>query len=166
MSARSLAAPRGLAAATMAALLGLGGCSAMSRYFEPEPDVEAEIAVFVSQLNAERIRNGCEPLSWEQRVAEIAERHSSDMVRRGYFSHESPEGLSPFDRLRAAGVEYRGAAENIAEGPASGDALFRQWLTSATHRGNMLNCSFTRQGVGRQGDVWTQLLYLPESGRK
>jgi uncharacterized protein YkwD len=83
------------------------------------------------------------------------------MQRRGYFSHTTPEGRDPFDRLRAAGIGFVAAAENIAQGPTTGDDVFAGWLASPGHRQNMLDCRFTRHGVGLHGGFWTHVLIRP-----
>lgn len=119
------------------------------------------VARFVELVNARRTADGCPALAWDPAVAAIASAHSRDMLERGYFSHVSPDGSDPFDRLRAAGVAFVAAAENVAYGDTTGDGVFRQWQGSAGHRANMLSCTYTRHGVGRAGTYWTQLLIRP-----
>ena len=41
---------------------------------------------------------------------------STDMASNNYFSHTSPTYGSPFDQMKAIGVSYKSAAENIAMG--------------------------------------------------
>jgi uncharacterized protein YkwD len=129
---------------------------------EPRP-ADAEAARFAERLNERRALDGCPRLVWDDAVAAVAASHSRDMARREYFGHTSPEGVGPFDRLRAAGIAFTAAAENIARGPATGDAVFEGWLASSGHRENMLDCRFTRQGVARHGGYWTQVLIRPPS---
>jgi uncharacterized protein YkwD len=124
---------------------------------------DPDIARFADLLDARRARDGCPALAWDHAVADVAAAHSRDMAERGYFSHVSPEGRDPFHRLQAAGIAFVAAAENIAYGRDTGDGLFEQWLASPGHRGNMLDCRFTRHGVGRHGVHWTQLLIRPPS---
>ena len=121
----------------------------------------AAVAQFVQRLAVARERAGCPPLVWDAAVAAVAESHSRDMRERGYFSHTSPEGDDPFDRLDRAGIPFLAAAENVAYGQRTGDAVFAQWVGSPGHRDNMLNCTYTRQGVGRYGVYWTQVLIRP-----
>jgi Cysteine-rich secretory protein family len=49
----------------------------------------------VCLLNAERARRGLDPLQPEARLDAAAQRPSEDMVRRGYFEHDTPEGVDP-----------------------------------------------------------------------
>ncbi len=123
------------------------------------PDVAIER--FVALAQAARRDAGCPTLTWDARAANVAAAHSQDMLRRGYFSHRSPESTTPFDRMRAAGIRFSAAAENIAYGVRTGEAAFRQWMGSAGHRRNLLNCRYTRHGVGVAGDRWTHVLFAP-----
>jgi uncharacterized protein YkwD len=116
----------------------------------------------LSLLNQERARRGLAPLRLDPQLAAVARAHSKDMCRRGYFDHRSPDGRSPWDRLKAAGIQFRAAAENIAVGYRSARAAHDGWMTSPGHRANRLNPGFTRMGVGLvtcQGQVpyWTEV---------
>ena len=77
---------------------------------------------------------------------------------RRFFSHTNPDGLDPFDRLRAAGIRYRAAAENLAEGRATGRDTYDDWIESDGHRRNIENCEFTSLGIGLVDRRWTLLL--------
>ena len=55
---------------------------------------ELELKVHAG-INAERASNGGSPLKWEEQLAAVARAHSDDMTSRGYFSHDTPEGLGP-----------------------------------------------------------------------
>jgi uncharacterized protein YkwD len=158
-------------AATLALLLAAAGCATMgssqagapggSGAAEPAmaaPDAARRVAELVNQ---HRAQVGCPPLAWDDGAARVALAHSDDMRRRNFFSHTSPEGKSPFDRLDAAGIAWSTAAENIAQDPRGPDAVVRGWLASAGHRANIENCRLTRHGVGVSGDRWTHLFYTP-----
>lgn len=120
-------------------------------------ELPAEVQAFVAEMNDHRASVGCPELAWNGAVAEVALDHSRDMVRRDYFSHYSPEGTSPFERLQSAGIGYSRAAENIAYGYPTGEAVLQAWLNSAGHRANIENCSLLEHGVGLEGTHWTHL---------
>ncbi|MEZ4568874.1 MAG: CAP domain-containing protein [Thermomicrobiales bacterium] len=63
--------------------------------------------------------------------------HSLDMGQRGYFEHDTPDGVTPTDRAQAAGYPGQ-VAENIAAGNETAQATFEQWRTSPDHNANML----------------------------
>ena len=81
------------------------------------------------------------------------------MRANGYFSHESPTYGSPFKMMRAFGISYRTAGENIARGQRSAAEVVAAWMASSGHRANILNASFTKIGVGyvAEGGYWVQM---------
>ncbi|MGY1602647.1 CAP domain-containing protein [Geodermatophilus sp. SYSU D00815] len=109
-------------------------------------------------VNRERAAAGCGPVVADEGLASVARAFSADMRDRGFFSHTDPDGLSPFDRGDRAGVTV--LAENIAYGQPDAAAVMADWMDSAGHRANILNCSLTRLGVGVAqgpgGPWWTQ----------
>lgn len=127
----------------------------------PGVHVDPEVESFVELVNAHRSDVGCPPLQWNSDVGRVAQAHSEDMVDRGFFSHTNPDGKSPFDRLREAGIDYAGAAENIAYGYPTASAVLAGWLNSSGHRANIENCSLTQHGIGLRGTHWTHLFIRP-----
>ena len=116
---------------------------------------------FVRLVNAKRRSLGCPELKWDGRVAAIASAHSADMDSMNFFSHINPDGKGPFERLQGSNVAFSAVAENIAFGPKTGQEAYNNWMGSPGHRRNMLDCRFTRHGVGRVGDRWTHVLFSP-----
>ena len=120
----------------------------------------------VDRTNAERVRRGLRALTVDQRLAAAAQAHSADMVQRGFFAHESPDGRQVWDRAVAAGYAYRKVAENIAAGQRSAEEVVRGWMESPGHRANILDGDLTQIGVGRAeggsyGVYWTQVFGTP-----
>jgi uncharacterized protein YkwD/uncharacterized membrane protein required for colicin V production len=110
------------------------------------PDTEAEAAM-LKLLNTERRQRGLKPLRMDERLRQVARGHSKDMLARGYFAHESPEGSDPFDRLKAARIDYHAAGENLALAPDVATA-HRGLMESPGHRANILQREFGRVGIG------------------
>ena len=124
---------------------------------EPRPDLEAEMLELV---NKERLAVGLRPLEADPEMLPVARAHSADMFARGYFSHQTPEGKSPFDRIREAGVRFRTAGENLALAPTV-EIAHRGLMNSPGHRENILRPQFGRVGIGiltggRHGIMVTQ----------
>jgi uncharacterized protein YkwD len=120
------------------------------------------LAEVVAATNAERTRRGLVALNVEARLAGAAQAHSDDMARRNFFAHESPEGRSVADRVRAFGYRYRVVAENIAAGQRTADEVVTGWMNSPGHRANILNAEVRQIGVGlaaggTYGTCWTQV---------
>lgn len=110
--------------------------------------LDAEEAAFVQLLNTYRAANGRAPVVATRLLNQVAYDHSLDMGTRRYFSHNSPEGTSPFQRMREAGYSG-GRAENIAAGNADAQRTFTQWRNSPGHNTNMLDSSSRAIGIGR-----------------
>lgn len=129
------------------------------RVEEPIVDAMAE-SQMLDLLNEERRRAGLSTLARDSAVDQVARAHSMDMLHRGYFAHENLEGLSPFDRMRLAGIRFTSAGENLALAPTV--MLAHQGLMdSPTHRANILSPQFARVGIGAahadgRGRVFTQ----------
>lgn len=98
-------------------------------------------------LNRTRVSDGLHPLAWDEKLTDLARQHALDMARRNYYSHTSPEGLSPFDRMRAAGALAAYAGENIAESEDESSAELAL-LNSPEHRDNMLDNHYGHVGIG------------------
>jgi uncharacterized protein YkwD len=111
---------------------------------KPRTDLEVKMLEF---LNAERRAHGLRALQADPEAAEVARAHSSDMFARGYFSHISPQGEDPFDRMRRGGLRFRAAGENLAMArtlPMAHQGL----MDSPGHRANILRPQFGRVGIG------------------
>ena len=110
----------------------------------PRPELEKQM---LDLVNAERAANGLQPLAPDPELTEVARRHSADMFARGYFAHDSPEGLTPFDRMKDANVRFLTAGENLALAPTVSIA-HTGLMNSPGHRSNILRPTFGRVGIG------------------
>ncbi len=54
------------------------------------------------------------PLAMSKILLSIAEAHTRDMYNLNYFSHNDPNGTTPFERMTHAGYNYMMAGENMA----------------------------------------------------
>lgn len=118
--------------------------------------VEQEV---VRLTNVERAKAGCRPLKANAKLRAAAYGHSADMSAKNYFDHDSKDGRTFVDRIKAAGYSFSAAAENIAKGYGSAAAVVDGWMNSSGHRANILNCTYTEIGVGYAkagGPYWTQ----------
>ena len=109
-------------------------------------DEEAERQM-LEILNKERESRGLSALSFDERLREVARSHSKDMFERGYFSHYTPNGISPFDRLAMADITYGFAGENLALAPNVILAM-RGLMNSPGHKENILSPNFKKVGIG------------------
>lgn len=104
------------------------------------------------KTNEARVQNGLQPLAWDPLLCRMARMHSEDMAQRGYFAHETPEGLEPKDRGRALGIlHFRVLAENIAYNKGFADPgtfAVERWMLSGGHRANILYIGFQASAIG------------------
>nr|WP_234417273.1 MULTISPECIES: CAP domain-containing protein [unclassified Lysinibacillus] len=121
-------------------------------------DIDAIEAAVVELTNAERVKAGLQPLKTYAPLMASAREKSQDMKDKNYFSHTSPTYGSPFDQMKARGISYTAAGENIAKGQRTAEEVVTAWMNSEGHRANILNANFTHIGVGyvKDGNIWTQ----------
>lgn len=117
---------------------------------------EKEVIRLVNEIRAE---NGLSALSEDWQLSRVARYKSQDMKDNNYFSHTSPVYGSPFQMMKSFGITYKSAAENIAKGQKTPQAVVDAWMNSSGHRANILNSSYNKIGVGyvKDGNYWTQM---------
>jgi uncharacterized protein YkwD len=109
-------------------------------------DQSAEVAM-LQRINASRASAGLSRLRMDPALQEAARAHSLDMYQRHYFSHQTPDGKTPFDRLQAVNAHYLTAGENIAFAPDP-NLAWDSLMQSPDHRANILNPDFQCVGIG------------------
>ncbi len=125
-------------------------------------------ASLLSRVNRVRSDHHLIPLVRRSDLDQVAVAHSLDMARRGYFSHSSPEGANPVDRLQQGGVtDMRLAAENLGKTTHADPSaqIVKTWLQSPDHRDNLLApaLNFTGIGIARGADgslIYTHVYIL------
>jgi len=135
--------------------------------------LEKEIHVLI---NKERKKHNLSALAWNDALSTIARKHSSDMAKRNYFSHFSPEGHDFSYRYKQAGYScalrvddriYLGA-ENIFQNNLYDRIVYvndvpnyewntmahiaettvQGWMNSPGHRKNILTPEWKSEGIG------------------
>ncbi len=111
-----------------------------------ELDIAAE-ALMLDRINKVRSQAGLSQLAMDPLLQEVAREHSRDMYQRHYFSHDTPDHKSPYDRMHDLKVHFVTAGENIAFAP-DGDSAWDSLMHSPDHRANILNPDFRCVGIG------------------
>jgi uncharacterized protein YkwD len=106
-------------------------------------------------INSARAKHGLGRLGTTGSLARAASAHSRDMAAHGFFSHDSPEGTTPKDRIAGAGYLAGATSWAIGETIAwgSGDlatpsSIVRSWLRSPGHRAILLDGRYDDAGIG------------------
>lgn len=115
-------------------------------------------AIFPSALvgfaNEARFSDGEHALKVNPDLEEAARLKAEDMVKKNYFAHVSPEGVTPWYWLGKAGYNFSAAGENLAIDFSDSKDVADAWLNSPGHRANILNKKFTEIGVATAKGVF------------
>jgi uncharacterized protein YkwD len=112
------------------------------------PEADTELKALLSEVNAARTAAGQNPLQQDPDLNKAARMHASDMLRRGFFSHVSPEGCGLSQRV-FLGTNFGAGrvGEVIAYGQKSAADTVSAWLRSPPHRENLLDPRHLRIGM-------------------
>lgn len=101
----------------------------------------------LEMINEERRKKNLGEIVRDEKLLQVAQEHAKDMLERGYFSHYTPEGLSPFDRMEMANIPFQSAGENLAFAPDVQIAM-DGLMKSPGHKQNILSPNFKKGGIG------------------
>jgi uncharacterized protein YkwD len=112
----------------------------------------------LNQVNAARAAYGFGPLVLDANISAAASAHAMDQAVNGYFSHNSLDGRTREDRMRAAGVSFGWSGENQCYHVGMSEQATLNWCHAQfmaepypghwNHIGNILNPNARRMGVG------------------
>ncbi|MBE6930205.1 MAG: hypothetical protein E7463_08000 [Ruminococcaceae bacterium] len=135
---------------------------------EPTPPSAEEIlasyrAEVLRLVNEARAAEGKPALRLDDKACSAAQVRAAELITS--FSHTRPDGRKCFTALDEAGATSAPAAENIAAGYASPEAVVNGWLNSDGHRKNIMNGTYTAIGIGyvtgssgsKYGSYWVQM---------
>ena len=154
------AVQKATAVAAVSAMLGIGmsaSAAASSATASANPSAQsAAVSQTLRAVNSQRKARGLRPLRWNSRLGTAAKRMASDMRRRHYLSHVTPNGKDLRDRLASTGYlrgknKFAPAGEDIGWGEdelGTPEAMVLAWLKSPEHRRNLLEPRFTELGIG------------------
>lgn len=116
--------------------------------------------------NVVRTLRRLDAFEWDEAAARAARKHSRNMAEQGFFDHHDPARRSPFDRMKAEGITFSVAAENIASRQKDALEAHMDWMNSTTGHREALLGDYERLGVGvyLQDDgtpYYTQNFYTP-----
>lgn len=97
--------------------------------------------------NQTRQSMGFSVLVENQKLNQAAQLKAENMVQNQYFSHTSPQGLTPWHWFLQAGYNYKYAGENLAVGFYDSEEVYNAWLNSPSHRANLLNPNYKEVGT-------------------
>ena len=105
-------------------------------------------AVVVDLTNTERAELAAPQLRRNATLDEAARLKAEHMAANEYFSHYSPNGVSPWYWFNEVAYIYAHAGENLAIHFTDSSQVVEAWMNSPTHRDNIVNSLYTEIGVG------------------
>lgn len=125
------------------------GASFGSSLFMKKTVLGASLAagVLVDLANESRMEDTKAPLTHSATLDRAARLKGEDMAREGYFSHNSPEGVTPWHWFHEVGYVFLYAGENLAINFTESSDVNSAWLKSPAHRANIMNENFREIGI-------------------
>jgi len=137
-------------AATLVVLVAPSAGSADVRTMSSSNQLQTAL---LGQVNTLRAANGLGRLRLSTSLSAAAGRHSTEMARRGYFSHDSANGASFSSRIEQfyspRGFHSWTVGENLLWASPDVGALraLKLWLASPPHRANLLSPRWREIGL-------------------
>jgi uncharacterized protein YkwD len=139
-----------LGVAAALAVAGIAGGVLSRSLLHSGASTESETKAQVLLLfNRQRAAHGLERLTMDVKLAKAADSHSADMLRRGYFAHNGPQGKWDV-RIRRY-VSRTMVAEILSYGSgryATPSGMVSAWMHSPAHRRIILMPELRRVGLG------------------
>jgi len=138
--------------ATLALLIVLfeGAYLVQTKIVFPQSDFLASVlpGALIVLTNQDRLVHGLPEVVEDPLLGVAAQAAAEDMAARGYFSHVSPDGKTPWYWLEQTGYAYRYAGQNLAVHFTDSADVEAAWLNSPAHRANIMKSEYTQIGFG------------------
>lgn len=105
-------------------------------------------SVVTTLTNEDRVEHNLAVLTPDSLLTKAAQNKAEDMAEKGYFSHVSPDGKTPWYWLDQVRYPYSYAGENLAVNFTDSKEVTDAWMASPTHRANIVKPQYTRIGIG------------------
>ncbi len=110
---------------------------------------DIQITQVFEQINQQRVENSLPALKLNDKLSEAARRKASDMFASNYWAHINPtNGREPWYFFDAVGYDYRYAGENLARDFSTTGPMIKAWMSSQTHKDNIVSTRYQETGIG------------------
>lgn len=103
--------------------------------------------VLVEQANKDRQKKGISPLKYSKKLERAALLKAENMFKMQYWAHYGPNKESPWQFIIQSGYTYAYAGENLAKGFSDSQSVHDAWMSSPTHRANIMDSQFQEVGI-------------------
>jgi len=101
----------------------------------------------VTETNSERAKVGLPPLIVNKQLSEGAQSKGMHMFSNQYWAHTAPDGTQPWAFFKQSKYVYSVAGENLARDFSNTSDLVDAWMSSPTHRANIMNQKYKEVGI-------------------
>jgi uncharacterized protein YkwD len=131
-------------------LLGMAANNLISQQHKSVLGYATDMSVqeLLDDTNIQRADNGEPSLTINSDLNLAAQTKANNMSALDYWSHDTPDGQTPWSFMTAAGYNYQTAGENLAYGFDTASDVLSGWMNSADHRANILNTTYHDIGFG------------------
>ena len=123
----------------------------------PAQEAAQAEAAMLAVINKDRASEGASPVRMNSVLTKFARERSIDMLKRGYFAHVDPDGVSPQVKAKAAGIVdgvyeniswRKGYASTMENAVACEQSMMEEPKNEKNHRYNILDKQHLTVGVG------------------
>lgn len=107
-----------------------------------------ETRALLADTNSERGQAQVPPLDENAQLDQAAQAKANDMATRNYWSHDTPDGNPPWTFVTSQNYSYQKLGENLAAGFDNEQSAIDGWMSSPSHKENLLDASFGQVGFG------------------
>lgn len=100
----------------------------------------------LADTNSQRTERGLPSLRASDALSRAAFLKAKDMFAKQYWAHIAPDGTTPWHWFGTVGYNYAAAGENLAKNFTTADAATAAWMSSPTHRKNILSKDYVDVG--------------------
>ena len=140
-------------AAILAAVAVLVPAQALPAASQTSASLVALQSGVLVRLNQIRVAHGLVPLELNRGLSAAADEHTTEMLRDGYFAHNSVDGSAFWKRIERyyPSTQYRvwSVGENLlwSSGSLDANAALALWMASREHRANILSPGWREIGI-------------------
>lgn len=96
----------------------------------------------ITLVNSERQKADLPPLKANSSLKWSSRFKAVDMLNKGYWSHNAPDGSQSWHFFDESGYAFSLAGENLAKDFSTPEGVVNAWMNSPAHRANILNLQF------------------------
>ncbi len=101
----------------------------------------------IELTNQQRLDAGFEELKNSSTLQKSANLKAAHMCKNHYWSHDAPDGSTPWTFIKIAGYDYVAAGENLAADFNTDAGVIKGWMNSPGHKANLLSSKYDDIGI-------------------